>query len=79
MIGFVLDIVREILENRAELYRALYQGQEESEEEGEPTQDDINLAEHMKLKEELAHKQSAEGELFVGPVIFSYLFTLCFW
>ncbi|KAF5269178.1 hypothetical protein FQR65_LT02478 [Abscondita terminalis] len=50
----LLDIVREILENRAELYKALYATPptEIVEEEG-PTIEDISLIEHMKLKEEL--------------------------
>ncbi|CAH0556844.1 unnamed protein product [Brassicogethes aeneus] len=48
------DIVREILENRAEIYKALYaeHPQEEPEEEG-PTHDDLDLLEHTKLKENI--------------------------
>lgn len=58
----ILDIVREILENRAELYRALYREKmEESAEEEGYSQDDINLEEHLMLKEELAKKMALEG------------------
>ncbi|XP_031345318.1 radial spoke head protein 3 homolog isoform X2 [Photinus pyralis] len=50
----LIDIVREILENRAELYKALNTEKlEEEEEEGDETQPDISLIEHLKLKEAL--------------------------
>ncbi|KAI4464971.1 flagellar radial spoke protein 3 [Holotrichia oblita] len=50
------DIVREILENRAELYRALYQTRDEESEEEGPTQQDVQLVEHIKLQTEIAKK-----------------------
>ncbi|KAK4879165.1 hypothetical protein RN001_007311 [Aquatica leii] len=49
----LIDIVREILENRAELYKALYTSTSEEPEEEGHTEDDIQLLEHMKLKEGL--------------------------
>lgn len=51
------DIVREILENRAEIYKALNQEtKEESEEEG-PTQEDLDLQEHLKLQAAIAQSK----------------------
>lgn len=47
----LLDMVRDILETRAEIYRALHQTpRSESEEEEGPTIEDIQLEEHLKLK-----------------------------
>ncbi|XP_030748590.1 radial spoke head protein 3 homolog [Sitophilus oryzae] len=48
------DIVREILENRAEIYKALNKevSSEETEEEG-PSIEDMILQDHLKLQEEL--------------------------
>lgn len=46
--------MREILENRAELYRALYQTRVEESEEEYPTQPDVQLVEHLKLQTEIA-------------------------
>lgn len=52
-----LDIVREILENRAEIYKALNRTPRSppSEEEG-PTQEDILLLDHLKLQQEVDQK-----------------------
>ncbi|KAK5646117.1 hypothetical protein RI129_004581 [Pyrocoelia pectoralis] len=49
----LIDIVREILENRAELYKALRTEKPDEDEEEEENQTDIPLAEHLKLKEAL--------------------------
>ncbi|XP_015836070.1 radial spoke head protein 3 homolog isoform X1 [Tribolium castaneum] len=56
------DIVREILENRAEIYKALNQTPRSppSEEEEGPTQEDIVLADHLKLQEEISKKIAEE-------------------
>jgi hypothetical protein len=52
------DIVREILENRAEIYKALNRTPRSppSEEEEGPTQEDIILADHLKLQQEILKK-----------------------
>ncbi|XP_017785256.1 PREDICTED: radial spoke head protein 3 homolog isoform X2 [Nicrophorus vespilloides] len=55
------DIVREILENRAEIYRALNAEKDTSDEEG-PTQD-IQLIEHMKLRDEIKQGQNDNEEI----------------
>ncbi|XP_076255056.1 radial spoke head protein 3 isoform X2 [Rhynchophorus ferrugineus] len=57
------DIVREILENRAEIYKALNKEQsaEETEEEG-PSVEDMILQDHLKLQEELKRKEAAENQ-----------------
>lgn len=47
------DIVREILENRAEIYRALNEEKDDGEEEEQSLGQDINLVEHLKLKENI--------------------------
>lgn len=49
------DIVREILETRAEIYSALYaeKPEESPEEEATPVQD-IDLVEHLKLQADIA-------------------------
>nr|CAI5852046.1 unnamed protein product [Callosobruchus analis] len=56
------DIVREILENRAEIYDALNKEthEEEPEEEG-PTMEELLLRDHLKLQEEIKKKE-AEAE-----------------
>lgn len=51
---FFSDMVRDILETRAEIYRALHQTpRSESDEEEGPTIEDIQLEEHLKLKESI--------------------------
>lgn len=61
---YYADIVREILENRAELYKALNAEQkEESEEEG-PTIEDLALQEHLKLQEAIAKIEKGNFVLF---------------
>lgn len=58
----VSDIVREILENRAEIYAALNKEpipEQEEEEEG-PTVDDLVLQDHLKLQNEIANKDKEE-------------------
>ncbi|XP_066258682.1 radial spoke head protein 3 homolog B [Euwallacea similis] len=53
------DIVREILENRAEIYKALHKesSTDETEEEG-PSVEDMILQDHLKLQEEIrAHSK----------------------
>nr|CAH7752181.1 unnamed protein product [Callosobruchus chinensis] len=52
------DIVREILENRAEIYDALNKEthDEEPEEEG-PTMEELLLRDHLKLQEEIKKKE----------------------
>jgi hypothetical protein len=56
------DIVREILENRAEIYKALNRTPRSppSEEEEGPTQEDIILADHLKLQQEILKKGDDE-------------------
>lgn len=50
-------MVKDIIETRAELYRALHRSpraeSEEEEEEATLNQDDLTLSEHLKLKESL--------------------------
>lgn len=60
-----LDIVREILENRAEIYKALNaEVIPQTEEEEGPTHDDLALLEHIKLKDEIqATETSAQPEI----------------
>lgn len=55
--------MREILENRAEIYRALNEEKDDGEEEEQSLGQDINLVEHLKLKENI------HGEM--GNVIIS--------
>ncbi|XP_049822017.1 radial spoke head protein 3 homolog isoform X2 [Aethina tumida] len=59
------DIVREILENRAEIYKALNaEVIPQTEEEEGPTHDDLALLEHIKLKDEIqATETSAQPEI----------------
>ena len=58
------DIVREILENRAEIYKALNKTPRSppSEEEEGPTQGDIFLADHLKLQKEISEQVAAEQQ-----------------
>lgn len=50
----LIELVKEIVDNRADLYRALYAHREETEEEeGTFTHIDVNLQEHLKLKMEI--------------------------
>lgn len=56
MFFYYLEMVKDIIETRAELYRALHrsptaESEEEEEEEGATNQDDLTLTEHLKLKE----------------------------
>lgn len=47
-------MVKDIIETRAELYKALHRSptaESEEEEEGTADQDDLTLTEHLKLKE----------------------------
>lgn len=49
-------MVKDIIETRAELYRALHRSpvaESEEEEEGMVDQDDLTLTEHLKLKESI--------------------------
>ncbi|KAJ8985578.1 hypothetical protein NQ317_011542 [Molorchus minor] len=57
------DMVREILENRAEIYMALNRERplEEAEEEG-PTMEDLMLQDHLKLQREIAKQQAAAAQ-----------------
>lgn len=49
------DMVRDILETRAEIYKALNRTpKSDSDEEEGPSQEDIQLEEHLKLKETMA-------------------------
>ncbi|XP_018573997.1 radial spoke head protein 3 homolog B isoform X2 [Anoplophora glabripennis] len=59
------DIVREILENRAEIYAALNKEPipEQEAEEG-PTIDDLILQDHLKLQQEIAKKSKEEDLKF---------------
>lgn len=55
---FILEMVKDIIETRAELYRALHrspraESEEEEEQEAVTNQDDLTLTEHLKLKESL--------------------------
>lgn len=52
--SFISDMVRDILETRAEIYRALNQTPRSDGEEEGPSQTDIQLEEHLKLKESMA-------------------------
>lgn len=51
------DIVREIIENRSEIYKALNAEPEPADAE-EASQPDIDLREHLKIKEEIAKMQA---------------------
>lgn len=50
--------MREVLENRAELYMALNQEPAEVEAEEGPTLEELMLQEHLKLQEEIAKKET---------------------
>lgn len=63
-------MVRDILETRAEIYRALNQTpRSESEEEEGPSQTDVQLEEHLKLKESMAENT---GNLFRKRFVNTY-------
>ncbi|CAG9768688.1 unnamed protein product [Ceutorhynchus assimilis] len=55
------DLVKEILENRAEIYKALNKepSAEDTEEEG-PSVEDMILQDHLRLREEITKTQEAE-------------------
>lgn len=53
---YFVDIVKEILDNRAEIYRALnMEAKPESEEEA--SGQDIDLVEHLKLQAQIARNK----------------------
>lgn len=57
---FFADIVREILENRAEIYKALHKesSTDETEEEG-PSVEDMILQDHVRLQKEIKSKEQS--------------------